>query len=168
MTVSTELEQRIYLNRLRRRQEQVTQLRPDFISRLVAATGIQLSDADFLPLEEGDSLTREAFERRKELAPDITWREGTEAHVARTLEALALTLGPHAAYLVGHDCVDTAGVPLVPVAPVVRKVFDHWNRRREDLILVTDGAADGFFLEWDSCYGYQLTTWGRFAEALSQ
>lgn len=54
--MSAELEPRIYLHRLRRRQEEVSRLRPDFIDRLAATTGIQLSDADFLRLAEGDAL----------------------------------------------------------------------------------------------------------------
>jgi len=138
----------------------VSRLRPNFIDRLAATTGIQLSDADFLPLAEGDALTGKAFEGRKQLTPDITWREGNDAHVTRTLDAFSSALGGQAAYLVGHASVESPGVPLLPVAPLLKNVFQHWERRREDVILLCEGAGDGCFLEWDSCYGYELTTWG--------
>lgn len=165
--MASELERRIYLNRLRRREEEVAQGRPSFVERLRAATGIQLADRDFIGLEEGDLLTTKAFERRKALAPDIYWRQGAENHVARTMESVCSSLDIETAYLVGHASVETAGVPLVPVAPLLKNVFRHWQQHQEDVCLTSAGAEDGCFLEWDLCEGYELTTWGAFERALT-
>lgn len=164
--VASELERRIYLNRLRLREEEVARDRPSFIERLLCTTGIQLADRDFIDLEEGDLLTTQALERRKELTPDIQWRRGTESHVARTMDGLSSALGSQRAHLLGHAAVETAGVPLVPVAPFLASVFRYWQPQQEDVCLATAGAQDGCFLEWDLGEGYELTTWGLFAHAL--
>ena len=89
--------------------------------------------------------------------------------MARTLEDIASDhVGGTSAYLVGHPEADTAGAALVPVGPLLQNLFRYWDREQEDISLVSAGAGDGLFLEWDDCVGYELTTWGRFESALTK
>jgi hypothetical protein len=167
--MTSELEHRLHLNRLRRRAEQTAHARPAFIERVREATGVQFGEQDFMNLAESDELSERAYERRKARVSDICWSsDGLENHVARTLQAVADAVELEFAYLVGHTSSETAGIAAVPVRPMLQNAFRYWRRSQEDFVLATADADDGLFLEWGApCAGYELTVWGAFERALS-
>jgi hypothetical protein len=167
--VNTELERRLYLNALRRRAEEGERRRPKFVDDFYRVTGVRLADDAFLSLEEGTALSRAAYQRQREMAPDMSWSSELERHIYPVLDEVAEATAVREAYLVGsYEVGYYIGYPLVPVSTVLRVAREMWEPIKEDFSLVTADAQDGLLLEFDECVGYELTTWGAFAEALRQ
>jgi hypothetical protein len=158
-----ELESRLRANKQRRRSELGLPLRRNFLLRFEQATGSRIREDEFLSVSDSDELVGMAIQRASSMRPDAVWHTPT-ALVYGGLSSFAPSVGEARYYLHCAGC-DVMGMPLVPLAPLLRSIEAFWLPGAEDLILTSTAAEDGLMLEWCD-HWIELRMWGWLGDLL--
>jgi hypothetical protein len=164
--MSDELRTRLRANAQRRRAEHGLPKRREIATVLADAVGYRVPTTDFLSVQASDSLMEAVAARVEGMAPHATWL-ALSPLVFGGLAAWANATEGFSAYLSLEDS-EFAGMPLVPVAPLLRNLNRLWNPPTSDLdlVLATSEAEDGFWLSWDDQI-IDLWAWGRLKPVAS-
>lgn len=156
---SDEIERRLLEMRGRR-------LRPKLRRWLAEEAHIEVTDEDFLPLDQTRELrTRFIDCLRGSTTERQIWPADEVESVEARLVSLARPVGETRAIWLHNDDGMTGAV-CVPVAPMLDDALRLFVTRQSDLMLSADDATDGLCVEWNHMPEgdeYEWCAWGVFA-----